>query len=57
MDQPTKAISSRDPQAAPTQPARRFEWRRLPQGAVRVVQVVMVDVLGQHCSQLPAAEN
>jgi hypothetical protein len=58
MDQPTEAISPHDP-------CRRrqdnwhagSEWRRLPQGAVRSVQVVMVDVLGQHRPQLPAAQD
>ena len=58
MDQPTKAISSHDP------PRRRQEnghaglerWR-LPQGAVRAVAVVMVDILGQHRPQLPAPED
>jgi hypothetical protein len=58
MDQPTKAISSHDP------PSRHQnnelagpKWRCLPQGAVRAVTVVMVDLLGQHAPQLPAAQD
>jgi hypothetical protein len=58
MDQPTEPISSHDPRR------RRHdnwdggsEWRRLRQGAVRAVAVVMVDILGQHPPQLPAPED
>jgi len=33
------------------------QWRHLPQGTVRTVHVVMVDVLGQHRLQLLASED
>jgi hypothetical protein len=58
MDQPTEVISSHDPRRR-----RQGNWhaglkgRRLRQGAVRTVHVVMVDVLGQHRSQLPASHD
>jgi hypothetical protein len=58
MDQPTEAISSHDPRRR-----RHDNWlaglkgRRLRQGAVRAVQVVMVDVLGQYSLQLPASHD
>jgi hypothetical protein len=58
MDQPTEAISSHDPRR------RRQDnwhagsaWRRLPQGAMRAVAVVVVNILGQHRHQLPAAQD
>ena len=58
MDQPTESISSHDP---PSRHQRQLvagpKWRRLSQGAVRAVAVVMVDVLGQHRPQLPAAQD
>ena len=58
MDQPTEAISSHDPRRR-----RHDNWlaglkgRRLPQGAVRSVAVVVVDVLGQHGLQLSTSED
>ena len=58
MDQPTEAISSHDP------PRRRQDnwhagpkWRRLPQGAMRTMAVVVIGVLGQHRPQLPASQD
>jgi hypothetical protein len=58
MDQPTEPISSDDP------PSRRqdswsvgLERWYLPQGAVRAVAIVVIDVLGQHRPQLPAPED
>jgi hypothetical protein len=58
MDQPTEAISSHDPRRRRQDNWHAgSEWRRLPQGAVRAVQVVVVGVLGQHRPQLPAAQD
>src|SRR5215216_8197669 len=58
MDQPTEAISSHDP------PRRRQDnwhagpkWRRLFQGAMRTMNVVVIGVLGQHPLQLPASQD
>jgi hypothetical protein len=58
MDQSTEANSLHDP------PRRRqdnwhaeSEWRRLPQGAMRAMAVVVIGVLGQHRPQLPAAQD
>jgi hypothetical protein len=58
MDQSAEAISSPDP------PRRRrdnwhagSEWRRLRQGAMRAMAVVVIGVLGQHHPQLPAAHD
>ena len=58
MDQPTESISSHD--ASSRQDDRWFggsERWCLPQRAVRAVAVVMVDVVGQHRPQLPAAQD
>jgi hypothetical protein len=58
MDQPTEPIASDHPSSR-----RQDSWSVglerwcLPQGAVRAVHVVMVGVLGQHRSQLPASED
>jgi hypothetical protein len=58
MDQPAESISSRDPSSR-----RDDRWfggaKRwgLPQGAVRAVAVVMVDISGQHPPQLPTAHD
>gem|GEM_PF-5551063 len=49
MDEPTESIPPRNPSA--WQDDSWFggpERWRLPQGAVRAVAVVMIDVLGQH---------
>ena len=55
MDQPTEPISSHDPPSRhQTTGVAGPEWWCLPQGAVRAVAVVMVDILGQHRPQLPA---
>ena len=56
MDQPTKSILSHNP--SDRQDDRWFdgpEWWCLPQGVVRPVAVVMIDVFGQHSPQLPAS--
>jgi hypothetical protein len=48
-DQPTESISSRDCPSLPSPMGgglARYHWRFLPQGAVRAVDVVMVNVLG-----------
>ena len=46
-------------QAAPRQLARHAgpKWRRLPQGAVRAMHVVVIGVLGQYSLQLPASQG
>jgi hypothetical protein len=49
MDQPTKAISLHDPSGRRHDNGHAgSERRRLPQGAVRAVAVVMIDILGQY---------
>ena len=58
MDQPTESISSSDPPSR--QDDRWFggpERWCLPQGAVRAVAVVVVNVLGQYSLQLPASQD
>ncbi len=58
MDQPTDPISPHDsPGWLDDRWLGRPERRRLPQGAVRTVAVVMVGILGQHRPQLPASDN
>ena len=58
MDQPTDSLSSHD---SPSGHEGRWfagpERWRLPQGAVRAVAVVVVNVLGQHSPQLPASHD
>jgi hypothetical protein len=58
MDQPTEPIPSGNPSSR--RDDRRFggpkRWA-CPKGAVRAVAVVMVDILGQHPPQLPAADD
>jgi hypothetical protein len=58
VDQSTESISSRNPSAR--QDDRWFggpERWCLPQGAVRTVAVVLIEVLGQHSLQLPASQD
>ena len=58
MDQPTEPISSHD---SPNRPDdlrfTRSKWRPLPQRAMRAVDVVIIRVLGQYRSQLPASQD
>jgi hypothetical protein len=58
MDQPAKSISSQD---APSRHIDRWlaglERRRLPEGAMRTMTVVVSNVPGEHRTQMPTAHD
>jgi hypothetical protein len=58
MDQATEPISSHHPPSRHEDPRFvRPEWRHLSQGAVRTVDVVMVNVLDQYSLQMPTSQD
>ena len=58
MDRPTEPIWSYDPSSRHDDRwLARPQRRRLPQGTVRTVVVVMIDVLGQDSLEMPASQD